>query len=186
VFFHSLQTKCYVGDHLVVACFSALLLIFYTLGFPFFCFTLLMRAFADQHSQRGALGWLRTNVPFLRGRLPPRLRSSIIADKRRSKLTLMEDDSAANEPPLSPSRQVWMREHASDPLSSCQVRPASTENVASSGEPSSSPLLDAESLLLLLRELKRHRKNAYGKIMHTLKQEDSEEGCRGCLLVLFF
>jgi hypothetical protein len=56
---------------------ACILLLVYTVGFPCFCFVLLMRAFSEHHS-KGVLGWLRRKVPILRGRKKRRLHSLVV------------------------------------------------------------------------------------------------------------
>jgi hypothetical protein len=84
------QTRCYEGDHLQTVAGASILLLVYTLGFPFFCFVLLMRSFTDHHTT-GILGWLRRKVPILRGTGRPQLRKLIV------------QEPSPDVPPASPS-----------------------------------------------------------------------------------
>ena len=61
-----MQTRCYQGAHAVTVAFVVLLLLFYTAGFPLFCFALLMRSFANKRTP-GVLGWLWAHCSLLRG-----------------------------------------------------------------------------------------------------------------------
>jgi len=60
-----LQTKCYTGAHLLTVIFALLLFVFYTFGFPFVCFILLMRAFADR-SFPGIIGRFYSDYKLFR------------------------------------------------------------------------------------------------------------------------
>jgi hypothetical protein len=59
------QTRCYAGEHIGTVVGVSILLCVYTIGLPLGCFTLLMRAFTDEHTT-GALGWLRQRVGCFR------------------------------------------------------------------------------------------------------------------------
>jgi hypothetical protein len=61
-----MQTLCYKGSHATTVAFVVLLLIFYTLGFPMFCFVLLMRAFGSKR-MKGKLGWMWVHCKLLQG-----------------------------------------------------------------------------------------------------------------------
>jgi hypothetical protein len=76
-----MQTLCYRGSHRVTVAFVILLFLFYTAGFPLFCFVLLMRAFANKRTP-GVLGWLWVHIPLMRGdgsQAVVRNRGSVIA-----------------------------------------------------------------------------------------------------------
>jgi hypothetical protein len=59
------QTRCYTGEHAGAVAGVVILLCVYTIGLPLGCFTLLMRAFTDEHTT-GTLGWLRQRVGCFR------------------------------------------------------------------------------------------------------------------------
>lgn len=62
-----MQTRCYESTHLVTVVFVILLLLCYTIGFPLFCFVVLMRSFANARTS-GVLGWLRARFTILQGK----------------------------------------------------------------------------------------------------------------------
>lgn len=59
------QTLCWRTDHLWVLAFVALLMFVYSAGFPIYCFVLLTRAFADEHT-KGCTGFLYKRFALLR------------------------------------------------------------------------------------------------------------------------
>jgi hypothetical protein len=61
------QTLCYQGTHLATVVGACILLVFYTVGFPLYCFRLLMVAFPEQGTT-GFLGCLRKQFRSLRGK----------------------------------------------------------------------------------------------------------------------
>jgi hypothetical protein len=59
-----LQTPCYADGHMATAVAIALLFLLFTFLFPFGCFVVLVRAFADAETA-GVAGWLVRRWPRL-------------------------------------------------------------------------------------------------------------------------
>jgi len=105
------QTLCWQGPHLAAGVGAVLLVIFYTLGFPLFCFVLLTRAFTD-HATGGFIGWLRAHFSFLRGTQsrPRRTLSMMNLHEAEMVQTRPASPSLRDSPPMSPSHGDWMEQ----------------------------------------------------------------------------
>jgi hypothetical protein len=90
------QTACWKDAHVSAAVGAILLLVLYSAGFPLFCFVLLTRAFANEHST-GFIGWLRRHVSWLRSSNHPHYAVDVRVDDTRPGLDKQPSVAASAE-----------------------------------------------------------------------------------------
>jgi hypothetical protein len=177
-------TRCYTRFHLATSIGAIILLLVYTLGYPLFCFRLLMRAFTDERTT-GVLGWLRRRFACLRGRKRRRLQSIIIAAPHKAApAALLSPDE------LTAARQLGSPTHAPSPsMNNWMINSPSHATAAPvAASPTADPPTDADkdvaatvtrlpdapvssiaSTEPTAAELQRDRENLYGFLFISLR-----------------
>ena len=107
-------TRCYTDAHAATVAFIFLCFVFYSCGFPVFCFVIIMRAFITPQSG-GVLGWLSSRSAFLRSHRPETsalhariLNRQLSATERppQAKLGVWDVDTSAEEAAVAAKKAV--------------------------------------------------------------------------------